>query len=509
MLNCNLTKLEHSDVSSREAKINSSTVIGSDLAKDWSVPDETTYEFELVEDAVFHNGNPIDSEVVKWNFNKLNQTDDFAMSGKMEPIDNIKTPSANKVIIELDEPFAPFLTFLNKTSRTGLLDPIEYEEVGPEEYATNPVGGGPFKIGERQPGEYLRLERFEDYYNTHEGNQLPYLDEVEIRLLPEVETLWNGVVSGDIDFASSLDPEYAERLEGNSNVRLSNWETTQYNNIAMLANNPNADETTRERAKIASGYDEITTKWDDRDLPTSDVRVRRAIAKAIDREALVERAYFGNAIPLRNLWASHITTGVYEHLGGQEPEPGQYFDLEGARELLDEAGYPRPDNGDPRFSLEFLASPNYGGEREATVLQEQLMENVGIQLEINFLPSGEYFDEIYRYRHAIMQYGGNRNLDQYDFHWRQLMIPTGEQQRGIFQKNMWFNEEWVNLAEDDVATVPNEDRLPIIENMAEIYVEEAPFASTVEPQNPRVEVNELERTFTPFGTAKFEQAYFK
>jgi len=476
-------------------KINSDGEFVGDLATDWEIPDDRTYRFDIREGVTFHNGDTLDAEACKWSIERLMSLDDSPHIGKVEPIESVEAPDATTLVITLKEPYAPFLSFLTRgPGRAGTIVNKTAVEEDPERYRRYPVGSGPFQVTDREAGEYLTLEAFDDYWETDDdGNSLPYLDEITINLIPEPSTMWTAVNTGEIHYADELPPQNARQAEGDGSLSVTGAPAGEWSSIALLCNDPASDEWVETQA-IASGNEEPTDYWEDKEIPTTDPQVRHAIAKAIDREDLVEKAYFGYARPAHSLFNPAMGT-LYQ----EEPENGQFHDPEGARQLLDDAGY----TGDPRFTVRLLGTP--ADERVMTVIQQHLTD-VGIDAELDVQQESSYWDNIYLYNHMTAMYGGGGDIDPWMSWWKQLKTPN-EDGSGVWQKNLYSNEEFDALLEESVSTPQIEERWELVREAEQIFLEDAPFAMTTFPLTPKGGSASLKGVGNHIGLSNFHHAY--
>ncbi|PSQ11331.1 hypothetical protein BRC93_05895 [Halobacteriales archaeon QS_5_70_15] len=469
------TQIEiHSNIYNGLLKLDQDVQIVGDAAQDWSLPDDSTFVFQLADGITFHNGEPLDAAAAKWSLERLQGMDTSPHVGKVTNVDEIEA-DGTELTVHLSQPYAPFVSFmLRGPGRAGTIVP-EVAAENPDEFNRMPVGSGPFELTDRTSGESLTLEAYDDYWETDEdGNQLPYLDGVEIDLIPEPSTMWSAVEGGAVDFANLITGEFAQQAEGRDDIRIEAASSGEWSCLAPLCTNPADHE---ETVKWISGFDDVTQQWNGEDIPTSDARVRRALAKGIDREAIAERAWFGYAEPAHTLYSPAIGW-LYDALGGEEPDPGQFYDPEGAEELLDEAGY----TGDPRLELDVLCLPE--DERELTVVQDQ-WSDIGIEAELNIQQQSSYWDNTYRYQQLVTAYGGAADVDPWMSDFKQLGYPDEETGEGAWQRPLYFDEEFSELLGEAHAS-------PDLENRAEIYrdinaklVEDAPFVMTTFPLNPK------------------------
>lgn len=484
-------------------KINTNKEIVGDVASDWTITDDgTTYEFTIREGITFHNGDTLDAEMCKASIDRVREMEKSPHGGKVEMVESVEAPDATTLVINLERATAPFLSFMTVVpGRAGAIVNVDAaEEMGGDEYNRMPVGSGPFELTGRDTGTSLTLEKFDDYWETdEEGNQLPYLDQVTIKLIPEPSTLWTAVKTGSAKFASKLPGQFAEQARSAPNIQLRQTSPGNWKGLSLLANNP-AEEPYNEWAQWVSGEEEFTgaDTWEGKEIPTENPKVRRAIAKAIDREELIEKAYFGLGVPAH--WLFNPLMFVYE----ENPEPGQYYDPEGARELLDEAGY----TGDTRFEMRILGTPD--DERGLTVIQSQLSA-VGIEAELDIQQSSSYWTTIYEYDHMASMYGGATAVDPYADWYKQLHtpVPPEEGVGGTWQKGLYSNEEFDEIMEEDFRTADRDKRAELIQEGMEIFAEDVPYAMTVFPQIAKPQSGGLKNVGIQVGMSNFHRAYLE
>ncbi len=487
----------HHNIHAALVRLDAEGNIVGELAEDWELLDDTTYQFDLHEGVTFHNGDPLDAEAVQWSMNRLRDTEESPHFGKVESITNIDTPDETTVVIELEEPLSPFLAFMtNAPGRAGtIVNRTALEEMGDDDYNFMPVGAGPFELVDRTPGESLTLEAYDDYFETdEEGNQLPYLDEIEINLIPESSTIWSAFETQEIEFAQALPAEQANQAEGRPDIQVEGTDQG-YRAVSFLAKDPQEEPEWAVVAGNPDSVDEVTDAWEGEEIPTADPRVRRALSKAIDREELVERALMGWGIPAHSLWQPSVAM-AYE----EEPDPGQYYDPEAARELLDEAGY----TGDPRFEVEMLTRPG-NDERVCTVIQD-MWADVGVEITLNVQQPAGYWDTFYNYESMVALTSSATMIDPWMAWFRQLTTPTGEGNMGVWQKGLWSNEEFDELLLESRATPDPDERMEVVREAEEIFMEEAPYAMTHFPLRPVGSHEDLSGVQLPVGLTNFHYA---
>jgi peptide/nickel transport system substrate-binding protein len=484
----------HSNIYSGLTKIGPDGSIVGDLATDWSIPDSTTYEFDLVEGATFHNGDPVDADAIKASIDRLRNLDDSPHLGKVESIESVEAVDATTLRINLASTVGPFISFMTRgPGRAGTIVHAEAAEEDPDGYNRMPVGSGPFELVEREPGEYLQLEAHDGYHETDaDGNALPYLDSLRVDLIPEPSTMWTAMQGGEIDYSNQVPAQNAAQAESMDSLNIVGANPGAWFCIAPLCNDP----AEVEWQQYASGNQQATDKWADQDLPTSNPAVREAIAKAIDREALIERAHFGYAEPAHSLWNPSIPS-----LHEEAPDPGQYYAPDEARSLLDEAGY----TGEPRMTLSLLGAPT--DERRMTVVQ-QMLADVGIEVELNIQQESSFWDTLYRYENELVMYDGYVDIDPWMSVWKQLKTPA-EGSAGDWQANLYNNPEFNTLLEEDYQTADPDARAQVMKQAEEIFIEDTAWVMTTFPLIPKGSAADFNGIGNQAGLSNFHAARFE
>jgi peptide/nickel transport system substrate-binding protein len=264
------------------------------LAASWTIsPDGLTYSFKLHAGVTFHDGTPFDCSVVKFSYDRALAPDSVnAQKGLFEPISNVACPDPLTAIVTLKHPAGGFLFNM------GWGDAVM---VAPNSIAgdkTNPIGTGPFRFKRWVKGDRVELERNPDYWGPK-----PALATVTFRFVPDASAATAAIMAGDIDaYPQFPAPEALDAIKANPKFVV-DIGTTEGKTIMSLN--------------------------DDR-KPFNDVRVRRALAYAIDRKALVDAlGNYGKPI------GSHYvpTDPGYVDLTGAYP-----YDPAKAKALLAEAG---------------------------------------------------------------------------------------------------------------------------------------------------------------------------
>ena len=302
------------------------------LAKSWEIaPDGLTYTFHLQEKVAFHDGSPMTSADVKFAFDRARApTSTNAQKQIFAPIDTIETPDAATVVIRLKQPSGNFLYFLS-WGDASIVSPKSAES-----NRATPVGTGPFRFKSWARGDRVELVRNPDYWGRKAA-----LESVTFRFISDAQAQVAALRAGDVDaFPAIGAPEL----------------------FADLAKDR------RFKAVAGNTEGEIVAGMNDTKKPFDDVRVRRALMHAIDREALVEGAYSSYGQPIGSHFSPNHpafvdTTGILP------------YDTAKAKALLKEAGY------GSGLSITIKTPQMAYASRSAELIAAMLSE-VGVDLKI-------------------------------------------------------------------------------------------------------------------------------
>jgi peptide/nickel transport system substrate-binding protein len=321
------------------------------LAESYEVSEDgLEYTFKLRDGVTFHNGDPLSAEDVKFSFDRLRAPDSgYSYGSQVETIDEVEVVDPLTVRFKLSQRTGPFLIYMAFPGSS--IVPKNLVESG-HDLNAQPVGSGPFKFVSYQPRTAIKFERNENFYE--EGK--PYFDAMEYRIISDITALTNAVMSGVVNFSNEIPPKDWSTIQSNPDLVGKTIEGSRY--YWLLPNNEHP--------------------------PLDDPKVRQAIAHAIDRQAIVTGAFFGQATPI---------------LGGVIPQWNwgyadlQYFaptgNPERAKELLAEAGY--PDGFDTSMTI---ASSFPAMVAMAPIIQANL-QAASINAQIGTMEIPRYWDEVW------------------------------------------------------------------------------------------------------------------
>src|SRR4051794_5703625 len=165
------------------------------LASAWQASEDgLTYEFTLRDDAVFHNGEPVTAEDVRYSFQRYRGTDHAPLHDR---VDGIDAPDARHVRFRLKSAWPDFLAFYTQSTGAGWVVPKKYvEKVGEDAFKLSPVGAGPYKFVSYKPGVELVLEAFDGYWRKK-----PSVQQLVMKVIPDEATRLAALKRGEIDIA--------------------------------------------------------------------------------------------------------------------------------------------------------------------------------------------------------------------------------------------------------------------------------------------------------------------
>ncbi len=402
---------------------NTSLVPG--LATSWeSNADNTVWTFNLREGVQFHNGEVLSAEHVVASMNRLidpetgsgNASNAGGEDAVWEAVDGLT------VQVTLPESNAIFDRTLGFNKTTGILalETLESENI------TAPIGTGPFRIADVQGNTFARLEKHDDYWQ----DGLPYLDAVEIQVISDDAAREAALLGGEVDWIFTIAPQNFEALQDDPNVVVETAPQLAYDYMGVNL--------TRE--------------------PFDDVRVRQAMAMAIDRDQICQASFFGLCTPIQ----APIGPGLPDFEFGYAP---YNQDIEQARSLIEDAGL----NPDEAFDMQLLPTVDFGETvRAAQVIQQQLRQ-IGIGSSI-FAPEFSEWLELegnFMYDIYICSWNGLKDPDQYYF----LQHVTDK----VFNFTGYSNAEFDRLVTEARQTSDFEERFALYEQADRILVDDAPY----------------------------------
>lgn len=391
------------------------------IAESWEQLSETSYKFKLREDVKFHNGEPLTAEDVKFSLDRAVASS--YVSYIVNFISDVEVVDDYTVIVNTHEPYAPILMNLAHPS-TGIVCKSVVED-DPDSLKVKPIGSGPYKFVEWKQGDSVKLEAFEDYYLGE-----PPTKYVVMRVIPENAQRTIALETGEIDIAYDLSANDIDKVKENDKLDVL---TTKTSSVGYISFNV-------EKA------------------PFDDVRVRQAIAHAIDKELIIETLLYGQGA-VANSVISEVVFGGVEGLEGLEYNP------EKAKELLKEVGV--------KEGTEFTICVNDNQVRiETCQVIQGLLNDIGLNLKIEVLEFGALIEKTTKKQHDLAFFAWVTSTSDADYTYYPLFHSSMHGAPG--NRSFYSNPEVDKLIEAGRTNSDYAEREKIYKEIAEILAEEVP-----------------------------------
>lgn len=315
------------------------------LALGYEQIDDLTLRVKIREGVSFSNGEAVDAEAVKFSLETLAVEPTQVVA--LGPVSHVDVVDQYTVDVVTKAPF-PLLA-LSLALNGHVVPPAYYQEVGPDGFASHPIGSGPFKFESRVSGQSITLVRNDDYWRGAAA-----FERVEYRPIPEDSSRIAALLAGEIDIATNIPASQYERLDQARGV-----------DVATVL-----------------GFSAKMVILDSLDgSPIKDPRVRQAINYAVDKELLLDVLYDGHG----QVSTCQLSTPVFFGYNPQlEPYP---YDPERARALLAEAGYANGITIDYKYRTS-------SGDGELTEAIAAMLEEVGFTINHIILEGGEFLRQL-------------------------------------------------------------------------------------------------------------------
>ena len=325
-------------------RIDQTGAVQPGLAENWTISDDgQTYRFALNEGVTFHDGTAFDAEDVKFTFDRLLAEDSVnAQKALYEPISAVSVIDPMTVEFSLSRPDGLFLFNLGRGDAV-IVAPESAENNGAE-----PIGTGPFAFIQWDRGSRVVLEQYGPYWG-----EAPALTRASFVFISDTATLTNALLAGDVDGTNNFAAEA----------------------LAVFENNPQF------KVLVGSTEGETILSTNNRKEPFTDLKVRQAMAHALDRQEIIDGATYGYGVPIGTHFAPHHPyyldlTGTYPH------------DVEATEALLAEAGY--ADGFSATLKLPPVAYARLSGQ----IIASQFAE-VGIDLELINMEWAQWLEDVF------------------------------------------------------------------------------------------------------------------
>jgi len=398
------------------------------LAERWEIPDPLTYVFYLRRGVRFSDGRPLTARDVKWTFDSiLTGAVLTPKAGSYRLIDHIDASDDATVIFHLKEPYSPLLWNLSNPA-------IGIVPAGSgADFNQHLIGSGPFRLRRLAQDKEVVVERNPTYWGTP-----PRVERVRFAVVPDTTTRALELRKGSADLEiNALTADMVVTIEKQRQLDVRRSPGTTYAYLAFNLRDPTLKE----------------------------VRVRQAIAYAIDRRPMIHYLWRDMARPAASVlppesWAYDADVRSYPH------DPAR------ARQLLDAAGY--PERNGVRFHLTMKTSTEESTRLMAAVLQQQLRE-VGIVLDIRTFEFATFYSDVQKGAFQLFSLrwvGGNEDPDIFEHVFSSNSFPPKRGNRGYYS-----NPRVDELIDDARRTVDRERRKRDYGEIQRLVAEDLPYVN--------------------------------
>jgi peptide/nickel transport system substrate-binding protein len=413
--------------------------VGPMLAESVQVsPDGRAYTFKLRPGVKFHNGAPLTSADVQYAWNRyMTPANNWRCLQEFDgrgvaKVTAVETPDAATVVFKLEKPAALFLTTMARSDcgSTGIFHRSSLEADGKWK---EPVGTGPFRMGEWRRGQFVELLRNDGYAAVPGkpdggiGNKAPLVPKVRFVVIPDGSAAKAALLSGGIDVMPDINDE----------------DMAEYKARKDLVLDPAAN-------MNAQGL-----LFQTRDPLLKDPRIRRAIALTLDLPELVAVVTTGTAKPSRSVMPS--PSGYYKAAQAQLPKR----DIAQAKKLLAEAGY----KGQP---IKLLATKRYNSVFNIAMMVQGMAQEAGIKMDVEVLEWATLLDRYNKGDYQAMAFTYSARLDP-SLSFEMIAGDKDKQPRKV-----WDNPEALDLIQKSMAVTDRGQRQAIFDKLEMKMREDVP-----------------------------------
>jgi len=402
--------------------------IGYEIAESYEVADDNkTYTFHIRPEAKFHNGSDVTAEDVKFSLERqldesVGSTFRSDFSGML---DSIEALDAKTVRITLKEPSAPFIDYL--TLPEAVIVSKAWCEANGNNLDANPMGSGPYMFDSWDKGREIIVKAFDGFYKPGK----PETPTLRFVITPDDTTRVNALRTGEADLIDYVPAKEIIALENESGF------------IADVSEAPF-----------------MCLQINCTEGPLADSKVRQAIAYAIDRKGVIDTSFMGRGTEIFG-----FPTQV-----GQQGYDGKYdsyfsHDLEKAKALLAEAGYP------DGFDVTILSSSTYDFHKQTAIVVQDSLKKIGINAEVDLPDWGTRIERSNVGDYEILVSGTAGNI--VDMDWCTNYFMGGETRMNSAPG--FSDSEVDSLLVQGRTTLGDAERIEIYDKLRLRLLEQSPF----------------------------------
>jgi peptide/nickel transport system substrate-binding protein len=394
------------------------------LAESWETSEDgLTWTFTLREGVTFHDGSQFDSDDVVYSYSRIID-EELSNSYRFATVDSVEADGPNAVVLKLNAPTPNLLERIGAFKGMAILPEGAAEEL---DLTTEAVGTGPFQL-ESSDASSTVLTKFDDYW----GGDVS-VDEVEFRYITEPAAALTALQNGEVQWTDNVPPQQIESLAGDDQVELATAPSADYWYMSM-------------------NYDKAP--FDNRD-------VRRAIATAIDREAVAEAAKFGAARANQTA----IPEGNFFYYDYAPFEP----DADAAKQLLEDAGVATP------ITMGLMVTDEFPETVTAAQVIASQLEPIGIDVDIQTEDFATWLDRQGQGDYDAFLLGWLGNLDPAAYYQEQHITDGANNYQG------YSNPQVDELLLQGAAETDEDARKEIYDQAATIIVDDVSYLYLYNP----------------------------
>jgi peptide/nickel transport system substrate-binding protein len=416
------------------------------LATSWEQPDPLTWIFHLRKGVRFGDGRPLGAEDVAWTIRSMTDgTIVTAKAGSFASVDRVEVRDPLTVLVHLKYPDAGLLFNMSD----GLFG-IVPKGAG-SDFGMHPIGSGPFRFVSAVADKEVIVERNPTYWASP-----PRIDRVRFAVVPDAITTALELQKGSADVESNV---------------------ITLDMVHALRNAPNLV------TETGSGSWVIYANFNTRDPILKDKRVRQAIACAMDRQAIIQALWRGQA----HLAGTLLPQGHWAAVDN-DTLPHYPHDVARAQALLEAAGYPAHKDG-VRLSITLKISTDETTRLLATILQQQ-MRAAGIDLQLRSAEFGTFYADITRgvFQMYILRWiGSNEDPDIFRYAYDSASFPPKGGNRGFYA-----NPRVDALLREAAASSNEQKRRALYIEVQQILADDLPGIPLWYPNNEVIHTKRLE-----------------
>lgn len=400
--------------------------------------DGLNYTFKLRENIKFHNGATLTADDVLWSWKRFTDPktgwrclSDFDGRIRTKVVE-VKAVDAQTVVYTLEQPDPLFLDSLARSDcgGTGI---VHRDSLNADGTWKQPIGTGPFKFNEWRHREFISLLKNEGYvsradkFDGYVGSKRPLVDELRFIIISDPSTAKAALASGAIDVISKF--PYSELSEFKDNKK-----------VAIT---------------VAPQLAPTTFPIQTNDKLLGNIKMRQAIAAALDYTQLVDGVTYGQAKPNQSIVP--VSSPFYSDV----QKKGHVHDLARAKKLLAEAGY----KGE---KIVISTNKRNPAHFDGALIAQAMMQQAGINTDIEVIEWGVQQDKWQKGNYQMMSFSYSARTDA-SLSYEAIMGPKATQPR-----KLWENPKALDLLEQSMKTADTAERQKIFDELHTLMLEDIP-----------------------------------